>query len=225
MKKATVLAILVISAQALFAQLHVGVRSGVQLSTIQQSNVLSDLTPKADYNIGNSTAAFAELDLGESFSLQAELGYSARGFRYALQENIDINGFKIPLGGRADFRFNNLELPVLFKAKSGQGDVRFYAQVGPYLGYTMNSTLTGRTTGLVDLKIFETDLDLDLLNYNRLDFGAVGGLGMEVNTSFGRFFLDGRYQHGFTPNADIPVVRETFRSRGFAANLGFAVAL
>jgi hypothetical protein len=226
MKKATFLAgLFLVCMQPLMAQLHVGVRSGVQVSTVKQSDLLSELTPKAAYLIGNSTGAVAELDLGESFALQAELAYNARGFRYDLKENVDVLGFKIPLGGRADFRFNTLDLPVLFKAKSGLGDVRFYAQAGPYVSYAMSSKLSARTSGIVDLKLFETTLDLDALNYNRFDVGAIGGLGMEVNTSFGRFFLDGRYQHGFTANADIPVVRETFRSRGFAANLGFVLPL
>jgi hypothetical protein len=209
-------------AQATF---HAGVRSGVQMSTIKQSELLGELTPKADYNYGNTTAAFAELDFGNNFSVQAELGYAARGFRYALKEDIKIGDFEIPLGGRADFRFNTLEMPVLFKAKSGQDAVRFYAQFGPYLGYNLNSKLTARTSGIINIKLFETNIDLDAINYNRLEVGGIAGAGMEINTSFGRFFLDGRYQHGFTANADIPVVQETFRSRGFAVQAGFGIAL
>ncbi len=70
--------------------LHVGVRSGLQMSTIKQSELLSELTPKADYNYGNTSAAFAELDFGGNFSVQAELGYAGRGFRYDLKEDVKI---------------------------------------------------------------------------------------------------------------------------------------
>ncbi|WP_373551341.1 porin family protein [Haliscomenobacter sp.] len=205
--------------------LHVGVRSGLQMSTIKQSELLSELTPKADYIYSNTTAAFAELDFGGNFSVQAELGYAGRGFGYDLQKDVKIGDFEIPLGARADFRFNTLELPVLFKAKSGLDAVRFYAQVGPYLGYNLNSKLIARTSGIIEIKLFEMDIDLDAVNYNRLEVGGIAGAGMEVNTGIGRFFLDGRYQHGFTANADIPVVQETFRSRGFAVQAGFALPL
>lgn len=228
MKNALLLAALFLALlPSIYAQstLHVGVRSGLQMSTIKQSEVLNELTPKADYNYGNTTAAFAELDFGSNFSIQTELGYAARGFRYDLKEDVKIGNFEIPLGGRADFRFNTLELPVLFKAKSGQDAVRFYAQVGPYVGYNLSSKLTARTTGIINIKLFETDIDLDAINYNRLEVGGIAGAGMEINTSFGRFFLDGRYQHGFTANADIPVVQETFRSRGIAVQAGFALPL
>lgn len=205
--------------------LHAGVRSGFQMSTIKQTQALSELTPKADYTYGNTSAAYAELDFGGNFSVQAELGYAGRGFRYDLQEDVKIGDFEIPLGGRADFRFNQLELPVLFKAKSGQDAVRFYAQVGPYLGYNLNGKLTARTTGIINIKLFDMNLDLDALNYNRLEVGGIAGAGMEINTGIGRFFIDGRYQHGFTANADIPIVQETFRSRGFAVQAGFGIPL
>jgi hypothetical protein len=228
MKNALLLAVLFLAfTSGIYAQstLHVGVRSGLQMSTIKQSQLLSELTPKAEYNFGNSTAAFAELDFGGNFSVQAELGYAARGFRYALQEDVKIGDFKIPLGGRADFRFNTLELPVLFKVKSGQDAVRFYAQAGPYAAYNLSSNLTARTSGIINVKLFETNIDLDAINYNRMEVGALAGAGMEINTGIGRFFLDGRYQYGFTANADIPVVKESFRSRGIAIQAGFALPL
>lgn len=222
---ATVLFLTSISGAVAQSTFHAGVRSGVQFSTIQQTKVLSELTPKADYTFGNTSAAYAELDFGNNFSIQAELGYTGRGFRYDLNEDVKIGDFEIPLGARADFRFNMLEMPVLFKAKSGQDAVRFYAQVGPYLGYNLSSKLTARTSGIINVKLFDMDIDLDAINYNRLEVGGVAGAGMEINTGIGRFFLDGRYQHGFTANADIPVVQETFRSRGFAVQAGFAVPL
>ena len=228
MKNVLLLAVLflaLISGTHAQSTLHVGVRSGLQMSTIKQSDLLSELTPKAAYNYGNTTAAFAELDFGSNFSVQAELGYAARGFRYDLQEDVKIGDFEIPLGGRADFRFNTLEVPVLFKAKSGQDAVRFYAQVGPYVAYNLNSKLTARTTGIINIKLFETNIDLDAINYNRMEVGALAGAGMEINTSFGRIFLDGRYQYGFTANADIPVVQETFRSRGISIQAGFGIPL
>ena len=222
---AVALFLALISGTTAQSTLHVGVRSGLQMSTIKQSELLSELTPKAEYISGNTTAAFAELDFGGNFSVQAELGYAGRGFRYDLKEDVKIGDFEIPLGARADFRFNTLELPVLFKAKSGLDAVRFYAQVGPYLGYNLNSKLTTRTSGIIEIKLFDMDIDLDAINYNRLEVGGIAGAGMEINTGIGRFFLDGRYQHGFTANADIPVVQETFRSRGFAVQAGFALPL
>jgi hypothetical protein len=226
MKKSIILSALFLSlAASLFGQISVGVRSGVQFSNISETNLLNEVAPSFDYLISNTSGVAVEFALNDHFAIQPELGFTRKGF--AVTESTNINLFNVPLGlgVKAQARFNYLEMPVLFKAKVGSGPVKFYGQAGPMLGYAINGNIATRATGLFNVKLTNTNIDLNAINYNRFEVGAVAGAGVEFDAGFGRFFVDGRYQQGFTKNADIPLVADSFRNRGFSAQIGFLLPL
>ncbi len=210
---------------SLQAQFSVGVRGGVQFANVRQTDLLKEISPDLHDVVGASTAAFAELELHPNFALQAELGYTRKGFGLDLGTDVNLFGVSLPLGVDAESRFDYLELPLLAKAKFGSEAVKFYAMAGPAISYAGGARLVTKTTGLIEFDLTDTKLDLDALGFERWDISAIGGVGAEFNTGFGKFFIDGRYTHGFQEIYDIPLVQEKARNRGFGINAGVAVKL
>lgn len=210
---------------SLHAQFSVGVRGGVQFANVRQTDLLKEISPDLHDVIGASIAAVGEWELHPNFALQAELGYTRKGFGLNLGTDVNLFGVSLPLGVDAESRFDYLEMPLLAKAKLGSEAVKFYAMAGPAISYAGGARLVTKTTGIIEFDLTDTKLDLDVLGVERWDISAIGGIGAEFNTGFGKFFIDGRYTHGFQEIYDIPLVREKAHNRGFGISAGVAVRL
>jgi len=119
--------------------------------------------------------------------VQVELNYSQRGW----VEN-DTTGVD-------DLKYNNqmdyLELPILSHVNIGGGKLRGVFNLGPYLGYALNRSITtenvDRGTSESSKYSFDTEKD------NRFDFGLMVGAGMEYRFNFGKLTAEARYTFGF----------------------------
>lgn len=224
-KRMFIFSTLVLAAFSLSAQIQVGVRSGVSFANVRQTEVLESITPDLHDVVGATVSGFAEYIVSPAFSLQAELGYTRKGFGLALGTDVDLFGVNLPIGADAASRFNYLELPILAKGKFGSGAVQAVVEAGPALSYATGGRLVTKSTGLLELDLTNTKIDLDALGMQRWDISAVVGGGVEFKTGFGKLFLDGRYTHGFQEIYDIPLVREKAHNRGFSVGAGVAIAL
>ena len=216
---------LVLSAFSLSAQIQAGIRSGVNFANVRQTDLLESITPDLHDVVGATVSGFAEYIVSPAFSLQAELGYTRKGFGLALGTDVDLFGVNLPIGADAASRFNYLELPILAKGRFGSGAIQGIIQAGPALSYATGGRLVTKSTGLIELDLTNTKIDLDALGVQRWDISAVVGAGIEYKTGFGKLFLDGRYSHGFQEIYDIPLVREKAHNRGVSVGVGLAVAL
>lgn len=207
------------------AQITIGLRGGYQSANVNLTDGLDRLAPETKAINAFSIAAVADVPLGYGFSIQPELAYNQKGFR--MEEGFDVNLFDIPIpiDVEAESRFNYLEVPLLFKYKFGAGKVNAYINGGPALGYALNGNLTTYANALVDIKLLETDIDLDAINYERVEFSAIVGGGITIDAGVVQLFADARYQHGFTELYDIPVVEETIKNKSFGVNAGFLIPI
>jgi hypothetical protein len=103
------------------------------------------------------------------FGLKVELNYSQKGFK-------DINGHR---------RLDYIELPLMTHITFGQKLFRFFIDLGPEVAYLIQ-----------DKTIISTEQQHNLLVKNRFDYGLVGGLGFELNTKYGIYTIDARYNFG-----------------------------
>ena len=207
------------------AQIDIGFRSGPTFNTIYQSQSLDAVTPDLDYLIGFSGGVYADIPLSSQLSFQPELAYSQKGFSLAQGADIDLFGAPLPIGVRADTRFDYLDLPLLIKAKFGSDNFKAFVMGGPSIGYALNGRVKTRATAFLNTDITNTSIDLDAINYNRFEVAGVVGAGVEFDANFGKISLDGRFNQGFTQLYDIPLVGENVKNRGFAVNAGIAIPL
>ena len=204
------------------AQVNLGVKGGVNITTVKGPDILDDLgfIPEFQSIQTYSYGLVSEFELGQHFSFQPELTYATKGFK--LEEQMDVNIFNvpIPLGATAITEFNYLEMPVLAKARTGNEHFEAYVMAGPAVGYALNGKLTTRAKVLVELDLFETDINLEDINYERLELSGVVGAGVALKMPIGKIFVDGRYQHGFTEVYDIPLLTDRVENRGYGVNAG-----
>lgn len=230
MKKApkilTLLTLLLTMTTAAFAQdISIGLRGGIGLPNVYTTDGIDNLTPDFKTYTAANIAAVMEIGFGEHFAIQPELAYTGKGFKISEDFALDLFNVPLPVGVLAESRFNYLELPVLAKYKFGNESVGAYITAGPTLGYAMSGRLITRANALVDFKVSDSKINLDAIDYQRFEVGALVGAGFTVHTSFGQLFADARYARGFTELYDIPVVDEKIRNQSIAFNVGFLVPI
>ncbi len=208
-----------------FAQFSVGLRGGFNFSNVYTTNGLDAITPDFQHISGPSIAGVLEYGISDHFALQTELAITRKGFKLGLDKDITLFNIPIPVGATAESRFNYVEVPLLAKVKFGDEVVHGYITAGPTVGYATSGRLITRANALFEFKVSDTDINLDAINYERLEVGGSVGAGLGFSTGFGQLFADARYTRGFTQLYDLPVVDEKIRNQGFAVSVGFLVPL
>ena len=209
----------------IFAQVAIGLKAGANFGNVHTTEALGDLTPDFKYATGAVAGAVAEISFGKYFSVQPELNWVQKGFRFSESIDIPVGKIDIPAGVEAVIRTNYLELPLLTKVKIGNDIVQGYAVLGPSVGYAMSGKLITRTRFLFEFDPIRTDLNFDNLDYNRFEVAAVGGLGLQVNFNGGKWFADARYTQGLTELYNFPIVNEQIKNRGIALSTGIMIDL
>lgn len=207
--------------QPSFAQVQVGIRSGGNWGFASKPALLGSLTPTLHPSAGPTGAIFLDVPLSDRFSFRPELAYVQKGF--VVREGLDINlgGFNLPIGARIAYQSHTIELPLLLKVNLSDGPVQPYILAGPSVSYAVNGRVRTRATALFTTQPYDVSLNYGSA-LNRWDVGAVGGLGLAMDAGAGKFFIEGRYTHGFTRQVQVPVVNVNVRNRGIAASIGYS---
>lgn len=168
MKKLAVISsilLLVFSGTAFAQESQVGIKGGVNLSTLSVDDS-NDKNLKAGFHAG----VFSKIALTESFAIQPELLYSMKGVKYNFDDNVLADG-------SAKFNLNYIEVPVKLVFNLSED---FELQFGPYVSYLLNANVDTDAEVLGFWDISGND-ELDRDNYNALDYGLSLGLGFDFN--------------------------------------------
>ncbi|OQP58451.1 porin family protein [Niastella populi] len=150
-----------------------GIKGGVNLTNMFVDDV-SDENMKVGFNAG----FFAKLPVARGFSIQPELLYTSKGAKLTYDNIIE---------GEGEYRFNlnYIELPVLAVINVAKN---FNLHVGPYVSYLAEANIKD----LDDDGDMDEIADLNTDNFNRWDYGLVGGLGIDISN----FTIGARYNYG-----------------------------
>ncbi|HEY8894328.1 MAG TPA: porin family protein [Niastella sp.] len=150
-----------------------GIKGGVNLTNMFVDDV-SDENMKVGFNAG----FFAKLPVTRGFSIQPELLYTSKGAKEKYNNIIQ---------GEGEYRFNlnYIELPVLAVINVAKN---FNIHAGPYVSYLAAANIKNLHEDHSQDEIAELDAD----NFNRFDYGLVGGLGIDISN----FTIGARYNYG-----------------------------
>lgn len=173
MKKRKILLLIALLATTLTAgaQWRVGVTAGADINSYSMDmQYMSDFRTKARW--GATVGVSGQYDFTDWFGLRADLNWTQKNYRKyrTLLSNIDYK-----------YRNNYLQLPVMASFSFGGQKLRGFANVGVYGGYWMNSSrwgtdydsFSGHTYDFSEKLEFNSERD------NRMEFGFVGGAGLE----------------------------------------------
>jgi len=168
------------------AQFSIGFQGGSNLSkmdfTNNQEYTYTEIDNKQGF-IGGIVLQF----LGEKHAgVQAEFNYSQRGW----VEN-DTSGIEyLKHKNKMDY----LEMPIMSHINIGGGKLRGVFNIGPYVGYALNRSIT---TENVDTGTSETsEYAFQNQRDNQFDFGLLIGAGMEYRLGTGKITAEARYTVG-----------------------------
>lgn len=185
---------------------------------------------------GMNIGLLFEMPVMDMLAISAELAYAQYGSANDMTANVDNNG----TSGHGQSNLNYFELPIMAKVKFGPA----YIAVGPYVGYLLNAqeityrenaTLVAYYTpllgseaaaeaavaaalGVSSLKNDEY-YDLDMANFERLDFGAQLALGAQFPVGPVTLFGEAKGAMAFTNWEANP----TFLGAGFEYKKNFAL--
>jgi hypothetical protein len=212
MKKIMLLAAAgLLAASSAHAQsLKFGVKAGANLSNLA-GNVVNQDQYKNRWGFQGGVLLNIGLVDGDFFSIQPEVLYSQKGFRYADQQfSLLGNNYR----NTGNVRYDYLDVPLLFKIKT-QG---VFFEVGPQYSYLMNistdrvQTLNGSTIGTAGSGTSNLD------NVNRNELGYVGGIGFQSDQGF---LIGVRYNGAFTDFSKDGYSNNEFRNARNSAFQGY----
>ena len=214
----------VVISQTSFAQVQVGFRVGANAGFASEPSYLSSVLPALHPTIGPTGAIFLDIPISERVSFRPEIVYVQKGV--AVREGIDINlgGFKLPVGATVAYQSQHIEIPLLAKVNLTDGPVQTYLIAGPSVGYAVDGRIRTRATALISTRPYDIDVNYGGM-LSRWDVGAVGGLGLAMDAGAGKFFIEGRYTQGFTRQLQVPLVNVNVRNRGVAVSVGYSFPL
>jgi hypothetical protein len=206
-----------------FAQTTFGVKTGVAIQKVYTTEGLGAVAPNFQNLTEFQFGVNADVPVYGALSFQPELLYTTKGFGLDQGLEQELFGTQIPLEAEAKSKFRYLEVPLLAKVSFGDpGGPQAYFVAGPTFGYALSGSLQTRARVLVSFDLPNVDINLDDINYERLEVGAAVGAGVQVPIGGMKFFADARYQRGFTELYDIPLVQEKVRNTGVAVSAGIA---
>jgi hypothetical protein len=204
MKRLAIMFLAVLCAAALLPQslsAGIGIKGGYSLSKFAVTSV--DPIP---FTFGNSDSIaggiFFTANLG-FISLQPELLYVRMGAEYEIDED---NGVK--------WQLDYIQLPVLLKLSIvPAGPIRPFIYAGGYGSYLLKAKGI-MTVGGVDEAADLTD------DYPKIDYGAVGGVGLAFKLPGIAISIEGRYNYGLKNIIVDPLPGESLKNRSMMALVG-----
>ncbi|MFN0157802.1 MAG: porin family protein [Bacteroidota bacterium] len=191
-------------------------------------NFASASTEPSSPNIsGRTTILFGsafELMFGKMFGVQLEPGYAMKGFSV---DNITVQSNAGPVAANAVVKYNEIQVPILFKAKFLDGPVKPYVLAGPNLGIVASAKAT--VSPAQGAQFEEQDIDIKE-STSGMDFGLDFGGGAEFRLAQGVSLTgDVRYSLGLsnlddsTPQQGQP--QGSTKTRGFQIQFGALFSL
>lgn len=170
--------------------LEIGVIGGLNLS---QMDFQPDIRQK--YLMGANGGLFARYTSEKYFGMicaaQLELNFSQRGWTENFDDGTN-NGYSHTL--------NYIELPLLAHLSWGKEKkgFQFFINLGPQISFLMGDSEKFEGNWKAEDRpesiraIYGKEIE------NKFDYGITGGLGIELKTKAGNFFIEGRYYYGLS---------------------------
>ena len=145
---------------------------------------------------GAQAGVISNIAFNETFSVQPELLFSAKGYKQEWND-ISIGG-----SGKNEYKtiMNYVELPILAKFSFGSEDKKVSLLAGPYIGYLAGGRVVEKQGGqeVRNEKLNFEYTDDNGQKFQRIDAGAAIGASFGYKTGTGTWMVDVRYNYGLT---------------------------
>ncbi|MCF0074106.1 PorT family protein [Dyadobacter sp. CY261] len=210
------------------AQLSLGLKGGINWSNL---NVKEDGGTSFDSRVAPNFAVLFNYQLGPSFSIQAEPGFSGRGAKMEAEIKTDlIQQIPYRIVSHGTLKLSYFELPLLAQYRPHLSEkLEAIISAGPELRFRtapvkVKSTTTTYVNGVVSESVTNTESNDDAVE--KLDVGMAFGAGAAYSISKFKVFAEARYHLGLRNiTASNPDAVTKIYNRGASVVLGVTVPL
>jgi len=164
------------------AQLLIGPKIGVNFATLRAIKVegaeKEAFNDNNEYKTGMHFGLALHKGFNQRFAFQTELLFTQLG-----SKSISPATATTPKG-ELNLTNSYLQVPAMIKVVFGEGDVNFFINAGPYVGFWTARQVANEDPGDFSDK------------FNRWDVGLNGGAGLSIKAGPGFATLEGRYGFG-----------------------------
>lgn len=168
--------------------LEVGVAGGMNFSRMEsQPSIRQGL--RQGLNGGISVRYTSEKYFSMICAAQLEVNFSQRGLIEDFDDGTQNNYSRVT---------NYIEVPFFAHVSWGkeQNGLQFFINLGPQLGFFINEKENYKGDWAVEDRPASIFPLYGKRTENMFDYGIAGGLGLELKTKIGNFFIEGRYYYG-----------------------------
>lgn len=211
--------------QKLHGQNSISVLTGIQSSRMHTTGLATDLLDYQSILRPHAGVLYAR-SIGHGFEAQGGLNFSQRGFSLYAGTYASMFGLDIPLGLTATTEINSFELPLRIKYTAYKGDnLSAYINGGVQLNYSHSANLEMRANSIIDLKLYETEIDLGADGFNQWGSDAVIGAGIQYEKDSGFFMAQLDYirsLNDFT-DAGVTIIDPGIRFSQWRVSVGYGI--
>ena len=158
---------------------NLGVKAGLNLSTIHSKNRNSNIKLNPGFHIGVT----AELPIDEIFTFNPELLLTSKGHIYNPKEEDIGSGQTLDLKQKDNIYY--LEIPLIAKTTFKIGKNKIYFNLGPYLSIGLFGNIAYESKSSFDFANSSTKTKItwggeNYPSYKRFDYGITSGGGVEI---------------------------------------------
>jgi|GEM_PF-1958991 len=222
MKNLFTLLALLATTSILSAQAYVGVKTGMTKQTLKAEGTAIDLSNVINSMNTLTVGVIGGYEITDNFGVQTEINYARRGFTVEALRDVKILEANVVAGLSAETRLDYIEVPVLARGKFGAGDLKVYVEGGPYMGYAAGGNIQVKGRFIADIIVADEQINLNDEAFQRFDYGASYGAGVEYTIGSGMFSFGVRGQESFTSTLDDNALGLQLRNSSIGANISYA---
>lgn len=210
----TAAALILSTTPIISAELGMEIKGGMNIS-IQRGTYVNSINEKDSEEplYGVCAGVALPISLMNSFTIQPEILYSAKGYKGEKLHFEKVGNVLIKSSGAAEFKLDYLDLPVLIKYNLTETVIRPNIYAGPVFSFLLNNEYTTENPA-------DKSGDLRIKSF---DFGAAVGAGVNFHLSKGYIVTDFRYTFGMMDVCDTPEGGFEYQAQNgaFTALLGY----
>lgn len=180
-----ILMILIVSSNSYGQLISKGIKGGVNFANVGGEDAKNpDPQSITAFNAG----VFATFNVNGTVVLQPEIIYSVKGFKVSDVLNFFGQNYSIIMTGKIAY----LEIPILVKLTMPSSTDDIFKPnifIGPELAIKLSAKVRSEVTG-------QPSQEQDLQNISSSDYGAIIGVGTDINLSTIGLTIDARYDYG-----------------------------
>lgn len=215
---------LIFFAIAIQGQNSVGFNANINFAYLKIEGFKDNEFASIDFSQFGTAGLAYRRDLDRNWSFETGINYSRKGAKTELGKTLELfQDTPIELGALIVHRMDYFEVPALFQFKiNGNKDaVTPFIFFGPQLSYFSQYEMGIKTHVLVDINLYNQNINISQGTFNRWDMSAVIGAGLLIPLKVGDLNLKASYVHGFTQVLNNPIIDFNIKHRNLRIGIGY----